>query len=47
VAQYYCKAFEVEYKPFYHPQYWKRFKSKHPYELISYLKEVTREDVHH
>jgi len=28
------------FKPFYHPQYWKRFKSKLPYALIATLKEL-------
>jgi hypothetical protein len=40
IAQKVCKDYEVEFKPFYHPQYWKRFKSKQPYALIETLKEL-------
>ena len=46
IAQCYCSAYNIDYTSFKHPQYWKRFKSKDPYPLISYLKEATREDAH-
>lgn len=41
VAQHHCKLQGVSFQPFYHPQYWKRFKSKHPYSLINFLKTYT------
>ena len=40
IAQKQCKDQEVTFTPFYHPQYWKRFKSKQPYALIARLKEL-------
>lgn len=41
IAQRICKDQGIEFEPFYHPQYWKRFKSKYPYALLERLKELT------
>jgi hypothetical protein len=41
IAQAVCKKQGLDFTPFYHPQYWKRFKSKHPYALIDKLSELT------
>lgn len=40
IAQKICKKQEINFIPFYHPQYWKRFKNKQPYALISKLKDL-------
>ena len=41
IAQKQCKVQGVSFQPFYHPQYWKRFKSKHRYALLDKLRELT------
>ena len=38
IARRQCSLQKVGAIEFYHPQYWKRFQSKLPYDLISYLK---------
>lgn len=41
IAQHTLRKQEIyNFKPFYHPQYWKRFKSKQPYALIDELKDL-------
>jgi uracil-DNA glycosylase len=40
IAQKICKERGINFEPFYHPQYWKRFKSKYPYALVERLKEL-------
>lgn len=41
IAQRVCREQGVEFEAQYHPQYWKRFKSKHRYPLLDRLKELT------
>jgi len=41
VAFEHCKNTHLDVYHFYHPQYWKRFKTREPYQLISWLKEAT------
>jgi hypothetical protein len=39
VAERQLASYNLAYEAFAHPQYWKRFKSKHPYPLINALKQ--------
>jgi hypothetical protein len=41
IAKKSCEDHGVSFEYFYHPQYWKRFQSKHPYPLLARLKELT------
>ena len=41
IARRICRKQGIEFTPFYHPQYWKRFRSREKYALIDKLKGLT------
>jgi hypothetical protein len=45
VAKQTCKQQGIEHEAFYHPQYWKRFRSKERYALLDKLSELTVKNV--